>query len=49
LSLFNGVFFMVTKAAKPAASKTTAAKAPVSKKVVAAKKAAPAPAKTPAE
>jgi DnaK suppressor protein len=39
---------MVTKAAKPAASKTTAAKAPVSKKVAAAKKAAPAPAKTPA-
>jgi DnaK suppressor protein len=39
---------MVTKAAKPAASKATAAKAPVSKEVAAAKKAAPAPAKTPA-
>lgn len=39
---------MVTKATKPAASKTTAAKAPVSTKVAAAKKAAPAPEKTPA-
>ena len=39
---------MVTKATKPAASKTTAAKAPVSKKVATAKKAVPAPAKTPA-
>lgn len=39
---------MVTKAAKPAASKATAAKAPVSKQAAAAKKVAPAPAKTPA-
>jgi len=40
---------MVTKAAKPAASKATAAKAPVSTKAAsAAKKAAPAPVKTPA-
>ena len=39
---------MVTKAAKPAASKATAAKAPVAKQATAAKKAAPAPAKTPA-
>lgn len=39
---------MVTKAAKPAASKATAAKAPVSTQVEATKKVAPAPAKTPA-
>jgi len=39
---------MVTKAAKPAASKATAAKAPVSKPAAAAQKVAPAPAKTPA-
>lgn len=39
---------MATKAATPVASKATAAKAPVSKQVASAKKAAPAPAKTPA-
>jgi DnaK suppressor protein len=39
---------MVTKATKPAASKTTAAKAPVSTQAAAAQQAAPAPVKTPA-